>query len=75
MKIPHLYLYCILALGFTLGIYRGRVALWKDTCPEPVAVLPLHAVHLPQKDQALLQQGIHAETIAELTARLEDYLS
>lgn len=75
MKYPHTLLYSILALGFTLGIHRGKVALWKDTCPEPVAVFPLYAAHLPGEDQQLLRQGIHAETVFELTARLEDYLS
>ena len=75
MKYPHTLLYSILALGFTLGIHRGKVSLWKDTCPEPIVVFPLCAAHLPAEDQQLLRQGIHAETVSELTARLEDYLS
>ena len=30
MKQKHILLYSILIFGFTLGIHRGRLALWKD---------------------------------------------
>lgn len=74
MKLPRI-LYCIVLLGFTLGVHQGQLALWKDGQPEPVEIYPLFAATLPQQDQQLLAQGIHAESLADLTARLEDYLS
>lgn len=74
MKLPHT-LYYIALFGFTLGICQGRLALWKDGKTEPEVIYPLFAASLPEKDQQLLEEGIRAKTIAELTARLEDYLS
>ena len=74
MRKPHI-LYYIIALGFTLGIYRGQLALWKDGQEAPIRVFPIGADTLPEADRMLLQSGIRAENLSELTARLEDYLS
>lgn len=74
MKMQHI-LYCILIAGFTLGIYRGQLALWKSGEPEPVEVFPLSADSLPEEDQKLLEEGIPIGDIRELTERLEDFLS
>jgi hypothetical protein len=75
MKHFHTLLYSILLLGFTLGIHHGSVALWKDGVRTPLTVFPLCADHLPEADRQLLKNGIRAETVSEVTAILEDYLS
>ena len=75
MKLPHTLLYTIALLGFTLGIHQGQLALWKDGQAEPLKTYPLFTATLPQQDQQLLAEGIRAESLSDLTARLEDYLS
>ena len=74
MRKKHI-LYYIVALGFTLGIHRGQLALWKDGQSSPVSIFPLSTDTLPDADRKLLETGIRAENISELTACLEDYLS
>ena len=68
-------LYYIAALSFTLGIYRGQLALWKNGQVTPLQIYPVRADSLPEADWKLLENGIVANDISELTARLEDYLS
>ena len=74
MRKTHM-IYCILAAGFTLGIYQGRLALWKDGSQTPAKIYPLRVVTLPDADIQRLEDGIHAENPGEITALLEDYLS
>ena len=74
MKLQHI-LCCILIAGFTLGIYRGQLALWKNSRPEPVEIFPLSADSLPEADRKLLEMGIPIHNAGELAERLEDYLS
>jgi len=71
----HYILYCILLAGFTLGIYRGQLALWKDCQAEPLKIFPVYVDTLPPADQKRLESGISIESIQQLTQRLEDYLS
>lgn len=68
-------LYYMVLLGYTLGIHRGCLALWVDDRPEPERVFACRVETLPDPDQELLEQGIHAESIPELIHFLEDYLS
>lgn len=68
-------IYCILCLGYLLGIYRGQIALWKEPDPEPIRVFPYYASMLPAEDQRALEKGVRADSVVELTRRLEDYLS
>lgn len=74
MRSPHI-LYYIAALGYTLGIHQGQLAIWKDGQAEPVKSFPFSVAALPLEDQQLLAEGIRIENLNELTARLEDYLS
>ena len=69
------YLYSILAFGFLLGVYKGRIALWKGDDPQPVKVFPYYAAMLPKKDQQALEQGIFISDESYLHDLLEDYLS
>ncbi len=68
-------LYCVLCLGFLLGIHDGRIALWQGEDPEPIQVFPYRASMLPEADQNALQKGIRFESIEQMRSLLEDYLS
>ena len=68
-------IYCILCLGYLLGVYRGHIALWKEPDPAPIRVFPYSVSMLPQEYRATLEKGIQADTITQLTRQLEDYLS
>jgi hypothetical protein len=56
-------------------VFRGHIALWKDPDPQPIRVFPYSVSMLPKEDQRVLEEGIRADTVTELTRRLEDYLS
>ena len=68
-------LYCITLLGFLLGIYEGKIALWSGDDPLPCKVFPYSAELLPPADQARLREGVRIDTQEELISRMEDYLS
>lgn len=65
----------LILLGFVLGCHQGRIALWKDTNPNPVRVFPYPVTSLPHADQQLLMDGIPIADETELARLLEDYLS
>ena len=71
----HILLSALLGAAFLLGIRDGRLALWQEGSPHPVRTYALHPDCLPQQDLAELQRGIRADTLPELTALLEDFLS
>ncbi len=74
MKVTSLL--CSAALfGFLLGVYEGRIALWKDEKSEPYKIFPYHARMLPADDRRALEEGIRFESVEELVRMLEDYLS
>ena len=68
-------LYCMILTAFILGSKNGYVALWRGEDPEPVKVFPYPVSALPLQDQQMLKNGIRLESIDELYALLEDYLS
>ena len=65
----------IALFGFLLGIYEGKVALWKDNKKEPIKVFPYNASMLPEADQQRLKQWVHVDSLSELYALVEDYFS
>ncbi|MBQ8621223.1 MAG: BofC C-terminal domain-containing protein [Oscillospiraceae bacterium] len=71
----HRYLYCILLLGFLLGVKDGYITLWRDGQAEPVKVFPYRVTMLPEKDRAALEKGIRIEENSDLARLMEDYLS
>lgn len=75
MRRKHTILYTIVIMGWLLGVHKGYIALWKDGSTEPERVFPYRASLLPDSDRRQLEKGIPFEDIAELTKRLEDYLS
>ena len=68
-------LWCIIMLGFLLGIHQGRIALWKDEDPNPIKVFPYSAKLLPVADRRALEEGIRFESAEDLNRLLADYLS
>ena len=65
----------VILLGFLLGSFKGYVALWKDSSPEPFQIYPCPVNALPEADQKALENGITARSEMELDQLLEDYLS
>ena len=74
MKLPHILCYVLLANLF-LGTHEGMLALWQEGRSAPEEIYPCKVQQLPAEDQALLKKGIPIGSRAELTARLEDFLS
>ena len=68
-------IYCILCLGYLLGVYRGQIALWKEPDPQPIRIFPYSVSMLPEEDRTTLEKGIRADSIIQLTRQLEDYLT
>ena len=64
-----------IALGLTLGIHNGYIALWRDGETVPVEVFPYRAAMLPWQDIQRLESGIRIESESRLHSLLEDYLS
>ncbi len=64
-------LFCI---GFLLGIYRGRIALWWGAESTPSYVLPVPVFILSQEDRDALSQGIRFDSMEELKRLLDEYL-
>ena len=64
-----------LLFGFILGVYEGKVALWKDQQKDPIKVLPYQVSMLPEADQQALEKGIKIDSLTQLHKMLEDYLS
>ncbi len=65
----------ILLAGMTLGIFRGHVALWRNSASDPETVYPYPAALLPPEDQAALAKGIPVDSPETLARLLEDFLS
>ena len=65
----------LLILGFLLGVYEGKIALWKDNQAKPMKVFPVQVSILPESDQRALQKGIRVKNLNQLYKMLEDYLS
>jgi hypothetical protein len=61
--------------AFILGSKNGYIALWRGEDPQPVKVFPYPISALPLQDQQALKNGIRLESIDELYALIEDYLS
>jgi hypothetical protein len=65
----------VILLGFLVGSYNGRLAVWKDDDPEPFRVFPCPVYLLPKKDRDALSAGIRVETMDDVKNFLENFLS
>lgn len=64
-----------LLLGFLLGIYDGRIALWKDGDSHPWKVFPYPVSALPMQTQQELLKGMRVDSMEDLDRLLENLLS
>ena len=65
----------ILLLGFLVGSYNGRIAVWKDDDPEPFRVYPCPIYLLPKKEQEALRRGIRIDDMQDVHNFLENFMS
>jgi hypothetical protein len=70
-----IYTYLALFCLIILGSYRGYIAVWMDSGPEPTKVFPYSTQSLPPEDQKRLEKGIQITSAEELYSLLQDYLS
>ncbi len=64
-----------LLLGFLLGSYQGRLAVWKDDDPEPYRVYPCPVSLFPREEREALQRGIRIDSMDDVSQFLENFLS
>ncbi|HPR39884.1 MAG TPA: hypothetical protein PKY19_07320 [Oscillospiraceae bacterium] len=57
----------------TLGLYDGKLALFRNGSAYPAEIYEIYAGSLPQADQEALAAGIPVADEAELAKLLEDY--
>jgi len=57
----------------SLGVYDGKLALFRNGSAYPAEIYEIYAGSLPQADQEALAAGIPVTDEAELTKLLEDY--
>ena len=67
--------YLALIFTFILGVHKGKLALYKPGCQDPLRVFPYRVEMLPAADQAALEKGIPINTPDGLSRLIEDYLS
>ena len=64
-----------LLLGFLIGNFNGRLAIWKNDDPEPYRVYPCPVYLLPKEEREALQKGISINTMEDVEEFLENFLS
>ncbi|MBE6828443.1 MAG: hypothetical protein E7514_07560 [Ruminococcaceae bacterium] len=60
---------------YTLGVYDGRVALYKRNFSMPVEIYDVYLDTLPEADRGLIENGIYAYSDEEAERLIEDYTS
>ena len=65
----------VLLLGFLIGTYNGRLAVWKDNDPTPYRVYPCPVYLLPRQEREALQRGIVIQDMEDVAKFLENFLS
>lgn len=58
-----------------LGVFEGKLALFKGKSPYPNIVYDFFIRNLPKEDQSRLSEGIAVSSQSELEALLEDFMS
>ena len=58
-----------------LGVFEGRLALFKGESPYPNTVYDFYVRNLPKEDQNRLSEGILVSSQSELESLLEDFMS
>ena len=60
---------------YRLGTSQGRLAVFVEDSDQPEMVLDVYLSTLPEVDRLLLEQGIEAQSYAQLVSMIEDYIS
>ena len=58
-----------------LGVFEGKLALFKGKSPYPNIVYDFFIRNLPKEDQNRLSEGIAVSSQSELESLLEDFMS
>ena len=58
-----------------LGVFEGKLALFKGESPYPNMVYDFFVRNLPLEDQEKLSEGIKVSSESELESLLEDFMS
>ena len=74
-KRPIKLLCSALLLGFLVGSYKGKLAVWKGDDPVPYRVYPCPVYLLPKQEREALEKGIRIDTMEDLGNFLENFLS
>lgn len=69
------HLCTLVVLGFLVGSYNGRIAVWKDDDPEPFRVYPCPIYLLPHKEREALKRGIRIEDMDDVGRFIENFMS
>ena len=69
------HLYLALMLTYILGLHGENIALWVENDPEPVRIFPCRAEMLPPEARSALERGVAVDSLEELEALAENYLS
>ena len=60
---------------YILSVYDGRIAVFEVPDTKPVEFFDVYVSSLPYSEQTALENGIKAESRAELQRLIEDYTS
>ena len=65
----------LLILGFLVGTYNGRIAVWEGNDPEPIRVYPCPVYLLPAKERSMLEKGIRISDMEDVRYFLENFMA
>ena len=65
----------LLAVTMYLGLSDGHLAIYSQSDPHPLQILPYNAALFTETDEEMLNKGIPFSTAVELSKLLEDYTS
>lgn len=65
----------LIILGFLVGTYNGRIAVWEGDDPEPFRVYPCPVYLLPKKERDMLKRGIRISDMEDVRYFLENFMA
>lgn len=61
--------------SYTVRAYHGKIAVFEAGSSEPIKITDTDIRILPQADKKLLETGIPADSLSDISKILEDYCS
>lgn len=61
--------------SYTVKAYDGKVAVFEDDAETPFKITDTSIKILPEADRDILEKGIKADTLSDISRILEDYCS